>query len=262
MSSRNSDENIRSYDKKYFLEKEDGYSDFVKGKIADRFKRALDLVEIHSADKILDLGAGRGELGLILKDKVDELVLSDYSDDAIAIMKKYHEGEKNIKIEKINAKKILYPDDYFDKIFFLEVLEHLYYKESLLVLPEIKRVLKKGGELILSTAPNKYLSSPQYFIAEKFFKLELSGKKFHLNEFSYFSLKKIIKRFFKENKIYCYEEKLWFYQVISCLSLPGWFKAMVKAMNSAYDNKLLYYLRNKTFLRKFFAHLFLVVAKK
>lgn len=259
---KNSDNNIHHYSKDYFLQMEGGFDDFVAGRIAVRFNRVLNLVPFNKTDRVLDLGAGRGEVGTLLKDKVEEIILSDYADEALEIMRQGFKHCQDIKIEKINAKEIPYPDEYFDKVFLLEVIEHLYLAEANSVLAEIKRVLKKDGFLILSTSPNRYLSAPQYYVAEKLFNLHLKGKKYHLHEYSYFSLRKMIKNNFYRFKIHCLEEKMFFSNVINSLALPEVFKRMIFLLNSGYDLKFFSYLRAKTWLKKFFAQSFIVITKK
>jgi len=262
IKKNNSDKNIREYSQEYFLQMEGGFDDFAQGRIAERFERLLKLINFSRTDKVLDLGAGRGEIGTLLKGKVKEIILSDYSEEALQIMRQGFGNRKNIKIEKINAKQIPYPNGYFDKVFLLEVIEHLYTHEANLVLAEIKRVLKKDGLLILSTSPNKYLSSPQYYLAEKLFKLKLKGKKYHLREHSYFSLRRVAKNNFHHFKIYCLEEKMFFFNVVDSLNLPKIFKRGVFLSNRFYDLKTFSYLRTKTFLKKFLAQSFVLIAKK
>ncbi|MFA5358762.1 MAG: class I SAM-dependent methyltransferase [Patescibacteria group bacterium] len=258
----NSDGNIGSYDRQYFLEKESGRYDFRNKIINQRFKDILRLVALSSNDKVLDLGSGRGEMGDILQGSAGEIVLADYSDEALAIIRGHIVANERVRIEKINAKSIPYPDEYFDKVFFLEVIEHLYLPEAEDVLREIKRVLKNGGELILSTGPNKYLSSPQYFIAQKVFNLKTEWGKYHLNEFSYFSLRKAVKKNFSDFKIYCYEDPGWFYSTIKSQNLPRLIKEVTRLLNKVYDLSLFRLLRTKLPLRKFFAHRFILIAKK
>ncbi|MFC1721531.1 class I SAM-dependent methyltransferase [Patescibacteria group bacterium] len=258
----NSDKNIDLYSKKYFLTEESGHNLFAKNEIQERFRNTLSGVEFSPKDKVLDLGAGRGEIGLLLKNMVGSIVLTDYSDDALEIIRSTVGGIKNVTVEKTNAKSIPYPPNTFDKVFFLEVIEHLYPHETQQVLGEIARVLKPGGSLILSTGPNKYLSAPQYFIAEKIFGLELKTAKYHLNEFSYFSLRKALSKYFAECKISCNTEKEWFYNVISSVSVPNWVKKSVRVSNRVYDAKFCESLRSHLKLEKFLAHCFHAVATK
>ncbi|EKD49277.1 MAG: hypothetical protein ACD_63C00199G0002 [uncultured bacterium] len=260
MKSGNTDNYSKLYTKDYLLNINGGGEEFSAGKISRRLQQAIDLVDFKQSDKILDLGAGCGEFGYALRDKVEEIVLSDYSDDALAIMRERIDENEKVRIEKINAKKISYPDNYFDKIFLLEVIEHLYPNEADIVLREIKRVLKKNGELVISTSPNKYLSYPQYFIAEKIFKLKL--KEYHVNEFSFFSFQKKIRKHFPYCKIYCYQEKLWFDICLKEAAVPKFVKSLVHSFNVVYDWKPFVYLRDRSPLNRFLAIHYNAVARK
>jgi SAM-dependent methyltransferase len=57
----------------------------------------------------------------------------------------------------MNAKKLKFPDEYFDVIICIDVFEHLYKDELEIAMQEITRVLKKGGLLFIHVGPNKTL---------------------------------------------------------------------------------------------------------
>jgi SAM-dependent methyltransferase len=70
----------------------------------------------------------------------------------------------------------------FDQILAIGVIEHL--KKPLFALKNWTKLLKKGGILILST-PNKNLN---------FFQRFLGKNPYHIREFGYFELKKILQK--------------------------------------------------------------------
>lgn len=99
---------------------------------------------------ILDLGAAPFYTGLTLKNMGYPLV-------AVDIMPERFGGftEKiGIEVVKcdIEREKLPFPDDHFDVILLAEVFEHLRI-DLIFTLSEIRRVLKPGGKLVLST-PN------------------------------------------------------------------------------------------------------------
>lgn len=63
---------------------------------------------------------------------------------------------KNIDYKKGDATKLPYKNNYFDKVFAFEVLEHIEFGKEKRVLSELIRVTKSKGEIILST-PSKYI---------------------------------------------------------------------------------------------------------
>lgn len=100
-----------------------------------------------SAKKILDLGCGDGtRLGLLKTDA--EKVGVDISDYAI---KKARKEYPNINFLETNIESLPFPDESFDLVYSMFVLEHVGSPGK--VLTEAVRALKKGGEIILA-APN------------------------------------------------------------------------------------------------------------
>lgn len=97
--------------------------------------------------KILDLGCGTGDLIKLLKNKNSDVEGLEISHKAAKIGQ--HRGCK-ITIGDLH-KKFPYKNNSFDTITAGELIEHIY--DTDFFLEEIKRVLKKNGNLIIST-PN------------------------------------------------------------------------------------------------------------
>lgn len=98
--------------------------------------------------KVLDIGCGTGETLTFVRSLYPKADLFgiDTSDVAIKFAKK--RGHRNIV--KATALKLPFPDNTFDTVLFLDVLEHI--KSDAQALSESKRVLKPGGTIII-TAP-------------------------------------------------------------------------------------------------------------
>lgn len=92
--------------------------------------------EIKNDMKLLDNGCGRGEFLCAFK----ELGIDAYGTD----ISKYF---KKVKILNFEEDRLPYEDEYFDVVFSKSVLEHITNYEH--YMSEMKRVLKKGGRLIL-----------------------------------------------------------------------------------------------------------------
>ncbi len=112
-------------------------------------KKVIPLFVIKKADRILDIGSGTGILLPFLKKaagKKGEIVALDYSSRMLEKAKEKY-GNKYQYVHA-NAENIPFPDAYFDKVICLAVFPHFPHK--LKVLREIRRVMKKGGQLIIA----------------------------------------------------------------------------------------------------------------
>jgi 2-polyprenyl-3-methyl-5-hydroxy-6-metoxy-1,4-benzoquinol methylase len=105
--------------------------------------------EIHRQGRILDIGCGENHVFLTkvrFKQKFG-------ADQLFNGLKK----KKNITLfhyDISSMKKLSYPNKYFDVVTMLAILEHLTQKEALFLVKEIRRLLKPGGRLILTTPPS------------------------------------------------------------------------------------------------------------
>lgn len=100
---------------------------------------------------ILDIGCGNGLETLVLGRKCKKIYGIDISKTYLAIAKiraHYMKRKINSEFRLVKLENAGFKDDYFDKIFSICVLEHIRNYE--VVLKEAYRVLKKGGQFILS----------------------------------------------------------------------------------------------------------------
>ena len=150
---------------------------------------------ITKGDKILDIGGAPAHFSACLKLLGYDLVGVDIKPSKDRMLIK---GE-SLEVLKCDIEKEALPFDNnkFDKILFMETFEHLY-KNPIFALREIRRVLKKNGELILTT-PNGYsLKRVIHFLSgnglgedpfEQFNRLLLLGHYGHIREYSLSELK-------------------------------------------------------------------------
>jgi len=123
-------------------------------------------------EKILDLGCGNGRYYLFVKDKRVDYFGVDSSERLIEIAReKYPKG----KFQVGDALNLPFPGNFFDKVYSIAVLHHIpSEKLRLKVLSDIKRVLKPGGLLILTTW--KFHQFKEYYLILKYTLLKLIGK--------------------------------------------------------------------------------------
>jgi 2-polyprenyl-3-methyl-5-hydroxy-6-metoxy-1,4-benzoquinol methylase len=103
---------------------------------------------LPSGQRLLEIGCSAGYLTRFFKDKTDRIVGFDINFPALQSAK-----ERNREHSVIcgSVEKLPFLDDSFDAIVMLEVIEHI--DSDVAAVNEVRRVLKPGGTLILST-PN------------------------------------------------------------------------------------------------------------
>ncbi len=108
------------------------------------------LSALAPATRVLDAGCGEGVL-------VEEFA------SRLAI-----EGiDANYSSDRVRSGSLLelpYPDGHFDRALCLDVLEHLPYEEQPIALAELFRVLRTGGEVLVSVPNLAHLQSRIHFL--------------------------------------------------------------------------------------------------
>lgn len=151
------------YDERYYSHCE-GYDEFIETDglgLPKRLEVALSLADIKLGMRVLDLGCGRGEMLLHCAARGAWAWGLDYSPTATRIAR---EAAKQLKgdfechtaVQVANVKALPFPGDTFDRVFMLDLLEHLYPWELDLTLAEVRRVLRYGGQLVVHTMPNRW----------------------------------------------------------------------------------------------------------
>lgn len=115
-------------------------------------KRSCDLKQ----SKVLDVGCGDGVLTYLLRKEGVQASGLDYSHEAIAFAQEKTKG-LDIDYQQGSAYELPYDDNTFDAVVSSDVIEHL--QDVNAYLDEIKRVVKPGGIIVLST-PIRYTEKP------------------------------------------------------------------------------------------------------
>lgn len=102
--------------------------------------------------KILDVGCGTGAVLDFLKDRGFIVEGVDNNEEALKYCR-----NKNLSVTLGSAEKMEYPDETFDLVLALDVLEHL--SDPALAVKEVFRVLKKGGLFIATVPAHQWLWS-------------------------------------------------------------------------------------------------------
>jgi methionine biosynthesis protein MetW len=113
----------------------------------ERDKGFLEILEPNPESKVVDLGCGKGDFTLKVKEAVNchQIYGVDVWEEGL-----FESGNKGIKAQKMDLNsKLLIPDESFDVVVTNQVIEHLFYPSKFI--QEIYRILNKGGYAIIST---------------------------------------------------------------------------------------------------------------
>ena len=150
-----------------------------------------ELCKIKKGDKVLDAGCGHGDYTKLLLLKGAKVWAFDSSRNMVLATQKRLE-RLGLKVEELIIASVLsipYPDEMFDAVLCLAVIDHIPDSERIIAVKELARVLRPGGDLYINT-PNKYA----YHWRLGHFLMRLLGKfpKGKIHWFTPKELKKII----------------------------------------------------------------------
>ncbi|MCL4386745.1 MAG: class I SAM-dependent methyltransferase [Cyanobacteria bacterium] len=209
------------YNKDYYQKCCTNFLEFLRSAGESQEKRVeylKSLITVERGMKILDIGCGNGEFSFWLAKNGADVIGIDYSNAAITIAeKKKSKLPKNIKQKikfiKKDVKKIKFAENYFDMVVAVDIFEHLYPEEVEILLDNISKTLKPNGILFIHTEANKFYldyAHKYYIYPISNFLIKINKiitkktypglpknprnefhKKQHVNEPTYFYLKKI-----------------------------------------------------------------------
>ena len=133
------------------------YRDFGQPLLSAQVKNNLlnDFLKFESGDVVLDLGCGNGKFAYWNKDKVKTMLAADlapwFADRA----------RRDLNLLRADLRALPVRDEMLDKVFSVDVLEHLTLDDINAVLHETRRVLKARGRLfIFSNTREKQTLAP------------------------------------------------------------------------------------------------------
>lgn len=155
----------------YYLTNCHGYEDFVESggrKVGPRFIKAMSLAGDLSGARVLDVGAGRGELVIQSAMRGAEAWGIDYAQAAVDIARRALDDladpavRSRCHVERMDVKALQFDAGFFGAVFMMDVVEHLYPHELAAAFNELRRVIRPGGRLVLHTSPNKIFEEKVY----------------------------------------------------------------------------------------------------
>ena len=108
--------------------------------------------QFGTGQNVLDLGSATGGNTLHISSMGHHVTSVEYSEIGVAI-----QLSKGIPVIQADARNLPFPDSFFDLVVCLDVLEHI--QEDHLVTSEIFRILKPGGNFLISVPEDPNLWS-------------------------------------------------------------------------------------------------------
>lgn len=118
-----------------------------------RISKVLEIYTPKKEERVLDLGCGWGTFCFAVSPLCKEVVGLDFSQNSISLCNNLLEkGDyENVKFVCLDAQDTGLPSGNFDIIISADLFEHLYPETFENILDECKRLLKKGGRLVIWT---------------------------------------------------------------------------------------------------------------
>ncbi len=123
-----------------------------------RLSLPLRMSDLAPGMRILDVGCGRGELLLHTRQLGILSYGLDYAKNAVLIardtLRSAAACHDVLRLQQANARRLPYASNTFERVFLLDIVEHLHPEELRETFGEIHRVLTRGGKAIVHTMPN------------------------------------------------------------------------------------------------------------
>jgi len=120
--------------------------------------------EFIKKKKVLNIGSWTGGYEMLICNYASKIISVDIEKKALAVIKK---NLPQVECYKAYSHDLPFDDNTFDVVTLWAVIEHIPIGYELATLKEIKRVLKPGGYLFLSTMNKNFLSNlldPAYWL--------------------------------------------------------------------------------------------------
>ena len=130
-----------------------------------KIEDSLSNIRFDSNDVVLDLGCGTGFLFHHIAQKVGFLVGIDVSSNALRAAKKRTKNMKNIVLVRADADNTPFPDQIFDKVFAVTVLQNMPMPTKTII--EMKRTSKPQATFTVTGLKKKFTQESFVDILER-----------------------------------------------------------------------------------------------
>jgi cyclopropane fatty-acyl-phospholipid synthase-like methyltransferase len=116
--------------------------------------------ELKPSMRILDMGCGKGRHSIYLAKKGCEVHALDIAESGLKDLRKSVEGDQlfeRVKVVKADMREMPFPEEYFDAIITVNVINHGYWKDLQAFFNEATRVLKSKGRFYIIGLPVDFI---------------------------------------------------------------------------------------------------------
>jgi cyclopropane fatty-acyl-phospholipid synthase-like methyltransferase len=135
------------------------------------YAHCLALAGVAKGDVVLDVGTGRGELLAVAVERgASRAIGIEYAEAAIPLAcqtLERHSIRERADVVLGDARRLPFPDASVDVVAMLDVVEHLAPDELALSFREARRVLRRGGRIVVHTMPNLEIYSITYRVLRR-----------------------------------------------------------------------------------------------
>jgi ubiquinone/menaquinone biosynthesis C-methylase UbiE len=176
------------YTEQYFLTACEGYDEFLASEgahLSRRLTQAFKVAAVTAGMKVIDVGCGRGEIVRHCSALGADAYGVDYAPVAVHLARRAlaHQEQRpgQTGLAQADAKRLPFPDNFFDRALVFDVVEHLQPWELERAYGEIRRVLKPGGMIVIHTAPNRWYDVYAYPVVRLVRRLTGDGANYPAN---------------------------------------------------------------------------------
>jgi ubiquinone/menaquinone biosynthesis C-methylase UbiE len=118
--------------------------------IGELYRRRVEMCldQLPGGESVLEVGFGSGLTFLNLSEKYVAIYGIDLTADPQAVSAVFERRGIKTELSAGNVVALPYPDNYFDSVLLISILEHLQPSDLKTAFAEIHRVLKPGGQLV------------------------------------------------------------------------------------------------------------------
>lgn len=157
------------YDEAYYRQACGGYEDWIASggrEVWGMYPAVLAKARLEPGEVVADFGTGRGEiLVCALEAGASDAIGLDYSEDAIKLAHQTasaHGLSDRVTLRRADLRDTGLEPGSVDLVTMLDVVEHLSPTELHETLLEVRRVLRKGGRVVVHTMPNRLMYTVTY----------------------------------------------------------------------------------------------------